>query len=64
MDALPGVIVLNSAFTIILFDSILMKKPPVITPAQRSFLIWDMNQEHSCPMLSVSKPIRTQPLLS
>lgn len=38
-----GVIVLNSAFTIILFDSILMKKPPVITP--RSEIIFDLGYE-------------------
>ena len=39
----PGVIVLNSAFTIILFDSILMKKPPVITPS--SEIIFDLGYE-------------------
>jgi hypothetical protein len=38
-----GVIVLNSAFTIILFDSILMKKPPVITPS--SEIIFDLGYE-------------------
>jgi hypothetical protein len=38
-----GVIVLNSAFTIILFDSVLMKKPPVITPS--SEIIFDLGYE-------------------
>jgi hypothetical protein len=38
-----GVIVLNSAFTIILFDSILMKKPPVITLS--SEIIFDLGYE-------------------
>jgi hypothetical protein len=38
-----GVIALNSVFTIILFDSILMKKPPVITP--RLEIIFDLGHE-------------------
>jgi hypothetical protein len=37
------VIVLNSVFTIILFDSISMKKPPVITPS--SEVIFDLGYE-------------------
>lgn len=38
-----GVIVLNSAFSIILFDSILMKKSPVTTPS--SEIIFDLGYE-------------------
>ena len=38
-----GVIVLNSIFSIILFDSILMKKPPTITPD--SEIIFDLGYE-------------------
>jgi hypothetical protein len=38
-----GVIVLNSVFTIILSDSILMKKPPIVTP--NSDIIFDLGYD-------------------
>jgi hypothetical protein len=43
-----GTIALNAAFTIILFDSILRKKPYLITP--KSEVIFDLGYEQGTPM--------------